>query len=337
MTSGVFVVVACAVAIALASLVLVEPRAALSRRRRVRALLSELGATPSPGTLPRRVGALIGDERCAVAYAVGGELIGADGAPLELAARDDGLGLHEGELRAATPLVRGGETVALLLHEPGLVDAGRLTRRIGEGARLAIDNERLAAALGARLRELRDARRLAVERGDRDRHALERNLHDGAQQLLVSLAIDLRTAALAAPPGVGDALAEAARELRAALEEVREIAHGIFPAILHEAGVRAAVGRLAETAPLVVVVEGDPGCLPSASEHAAYALVSETLERAAETGADELAIAFSSDTASVTLRLSGFASPAGAAADRVVAAGGTLGVDGAFVVATLPR
>ena len=339
MSASVYVlVVVSAVAVALASLVLVEPRAALSRRRRVQVLLSELGATPSPGTLPRSVGSLIGDERCAVAYRVGNELIGADGAPLELARRDDGLVLHEGELRAVTPLVRGGETVALLLHDPGLVDTERLTRRIGEAARLAIDNERLAAALAARLHELRDARRRVVERGDRDRHELERNLHDGAQQLLVSLAIDLRTAALDAPAGAAGALAEASSELRAALEEVREIAHGIFPTILHEAGVRAALDRLAETAPLVVEIAGDdPGRLASASEHAAYALVGDAIELAAATGASGLAITFATHASTVDLRLSGVASPVGAGADRVVAAGGTLTVDETSVVATLPR
>ena len=336
--SAVTLAACCAIAIAIGWSTLVEPRAALSRRRRVQRLLAELGTTPSPGALARSLGTVIGDERCAVAYLLGGELIDADGEPVALVRTPDGVVLHRGEPRATTPILRDDETVALLLHDPGLVGTPGLTNRIGEAAQLAIDNERLAAALRARLRQMRDARRRLVERGDSERHDLERNLHDGAQQLMVSLAIDLRTAALDAPTGAGDALARASGEMRAALEEIRAIAHGIFPTILYEAGVLAALERLAEESPIAVEIEGDdPGRLAGASEHAAYALVREAIERTAAAGGSELAVRLGSTIASVTVQVTGAPTLDGPAADRVVAADGVVETDRAGVVATLPR
>ena len=324
-----------AVAVVFALLLLVEPRAALSRRRRVQALLGELGATPQPGALARSLGELIGDSRCAVAYPLDGKTINADGECIDLPVVAPGRVMFEGEPRTVTRVTRGDETVALLLHDPGLVGAADLTRRIGDAARLAIDNEHLAAALRARVRELQNSRRRVVERGDDDRHRLERNLHDGAQQLLVSLAIDLRAAGFDAPPEAAAALSEAARELKAALEDVRSIAHGIFPTILSEAGLRSALERLADGAPVPLTVEGDdPGRMPAQSEHAAYAIVNEAVERAALDGVDEVSVELVFESGQLTLRVDP-ASVAFHALDRAAAAGGSTKVDGSALRVTL--
>ena len=180
-----------------------------------------------------------------------------------------------------TELVRGGRPVALLVHRPGLLDDPGLVEEIVATARLALDNERLQAQVRAQLQDLRTSRARIVERGDAERRRLERDLHDGAQQRLVSLALSLRLARLGgdADPDVA-ALEEAEAEVRQALEELRGLARGLYPAALTEEGLGAALEALAEQAagPLVL------GRLPQERlepnvEAAAYFVVAETLKR----------------------------------------------------------
>jgi len=127
-----------------------------------------------------------------------------------------------------TPLVSGGRSVALLAHRPGLLDDPGLVEQIAAAARLALDNERLQAQVRAQLEDLRASRARIVERGDAERRRLERDLHDGAQQRLVSLALSLRLARLGgdADPDVA-ALEQAEAEVRQALEELRGLARGL--------------------------------------------------------------------------------------------------------------
>lgn len=131
--------------------------------------------------------------------------------------------------------------------------------------------------------ELEASRQRIVAAGDEARRKLERNLHDGAQQRLVSLSLSLRLAQnkLAKDPGSADRLLEAAREeLGQALEELRELARGIHPAVLTDRGLEAALETLANRAPLPVEIECLDHDLPAPVEAAAYYVVSEALVNA---------------------------------------------------------
>ena len=145
---------------------------------------------------------------------------------------------------------------------------------------LALDNERLRADLQARLEELRLSRARIMAAGDAARRRIERNLHDGAQQQLVALALDLRMlkARLKDP-----AIDELSERLASALAELRELARGIHPAILTDRGLAPAINSLAEraTVPVAVQVELPEERLPAPVEAAAYFLVAEALTNVA--------------------------------------------------------
>ena len=149
---------------------------------------------------------------------------------------------------------------------------------------LALDNERLRADLQARVEELRVSRLRIMEAGDAARRRIERNLHDGAQQQLVALALELRVLRArvrddAAKPKI-DELSE---RLASALAELRELARGIHPAILTDRGLAPAINSLAEraTLPVDVAVELPEERLPAPVEAAAYFLVAEALTNVA--------------------------------------------------------
>ena len=145
---------------------------------------------------------------------------------------------------------------------------------------------RLNAELQARLAELRASRARIVEAADEERRRIERNLHDGTQQRLVSISmvLGLAEAKLASDPAAAGAVfGEARQGLSAALEELRELSHGIHPAILSERGLGAALDELAlrATVPVELAVSGCDG-LPEQVEAAAYYVVSEALANIAK-------------------------------------------------------
>jgi signal transduction histidine kinase len=129
--------------------------------------------------------------------------------------------------------------------------------------------------------DLRASRLRIVEAGDTERRRLERNLHDGAQARLVALALQLghaRRVAETEPERVPALLDGAMEELRTSLAELRELAHGIHPAVLSEKGLDAALYALAARSPLPVTLQSDnDGRLPEPVEVAAYYAVSEAL------------------------------------------------------------
>jgi len=154
-----------------------------------------------------------------------------------------------------------------------------------------MENERLQAEVLAQLDDLRAAQARIVAAGDAERQWLERDLHDGAQQRLVGLSLALR---LASPqPGLGPAatrltglLGQADRELRLAIDELRELAHGIYPAVLADEGLAAAVEALAETSPIPVTLGALPEQrFPGPVEAAGYFLIAEAAQFAALAGA----------------------------------------------------
>ncbi|MBD0348573.1 MAG: hypothetical protein ICV59_05420 [Thermoleophilia bacterium] len=157
---------------------------------------------------------------------------------------------------------------------------------VTERTRQQRELEQLYRQLAERLEELRASRARIVEAGDQERRRLERNLHDGAQQRLVSLSLSLRLAQskLASDPQAADELlAGAGAELALALEELRELARGIHPAVLTERGLGPALESLAARAPLPVELEALPdGRLPTPVEAAAFYVVSEALANVAK-------------------------------------------------------
>jgi signal transduction histidine kinase len=184
-----------------------------------------------------------------------------------------------GSGRAWTAVERDGRRVAAIIHDASLDTSRELVQAAAAASLLAIDNERLKADLRARVEELRISRMRIVEEGYAARRRVERDLHDGAQQELVSLALELRMLkARLGDPHI-DRLSE---RLNAALEQLRELARGIHPAILADHGLPPAITALAERATLPVAVEiGVEERLPAPVETAAYFVVAEALTNVA--------------------------------------------------------
>jgi signal transduction histidine kinase len=230
-------------------------------RSAVARLVVDLAQSPPPGGLRDALAGIVGDPGLVLVYPVApGRLVDARGIPAKPA---------PGQQR--TSLIRERNVVAVLGHAPGLLDDEQLVDEVTAASRLALENERLQAEVRARVEELRASRARIVEAGDAERKRLERDLHDGAQQRLVGLALSLRLlcSRLAIPE-----LERAEAELRLAVEELRELAHGIFPAVLVDEGFAAAVEALAEDTRVLVHIEGLPeGRLPAAVETAAYTVV----------------------------------------------------------------
>jgi len=243
------------------------------RGRRTRSVLAglvvELAESAPPGGLREGLTAALGDPSLQLAYPLGdGRLVDGRGRPAQL----------KGEI---TPIVRGDEEVALLAHRRGLLDDPVLVEEVAATARLALENERLQAEARAQLGDLRASRVRIVESGDAERRRLERDLHDGAQQRLVALSLALRLAHSRLLPDRDPAalarIEKAETELRTALAELRELAHGIFPAVLADEGLAAALEALSEEAPIPIELTTAPdGRFDAPIEATAYFLVSET-------------------------------------------------------------
>ena len=185
-----------------------------------------------------------------------------------------------GSGRTWTAVDHEGSRVAAIVHDAELDATPELVQAAASAAALALDNERLKADLRARLEELRHSRRRIVEAADDARRRIERDLHDGAQQQLVSLALDLRLlrARLKDQPEEAATVEQLAEKLNVALAELRELARGIHPAVLSDHGLATAIHVLVERAP--VPVECDlafEGRLPPPVEAAAYFVVAEGL------------------------------------------------------------
>jgi signal transduction histidine kinase len=191
-----------------------------------------------------------------------------------------------GSGRAVAEVERDGTRVGAIIYDAALRDDPSLVRAAAAAAALQLENERLEAELRARVEELQSSRARLVEVTMGERRRLERDLHDGAQQRLVALSLQLGLARrkLEPDPAVAGELLDAARgELERALEELRELARGIHPAILTDRGLGAAIEALAERAPLPVDLDEMPeDRLPAAVEAAAYFVVAESLTNVAK-------------------------------------------------------
>lgn len=188
--------------------------------------------------------------------------------------------------RSVLTIGSDGQPAIAIVHDPALQDDPGLVSAAVAAVRLAIENERLQAEVRTQLEAVRASRARLVEAGDTERRRIERDLHDGAQQRLVSLQISLqllrRRLGSDADPAVLAELEAATGEATNAVAEVRELARGVHPAVLTEAGLDAALASLAERS--VVPVELDSavnGRLPESVEATAYFVVAEALTNAA--------------------------------------------------------
>jgi signal transduction histidine kinase len=242
-----------------------------SRLRRPQAseLVVELRSEAATPMRERLAGAL-GDPTLEVAYRLDdGRYVDAAGRPIDLPRRAD---------RAVTAVTAGGEEIAALVHDPALLDEPALVESVRATAALVLENERLAAEVRSQLAEVRASRGRIVTAADAERRRIERNLHDGAQQRLVTLSVALGLAASRADRAAADVLSRAQDEVEQAIGELRELARGIHPTLLRDEGLTAAVEALARRAPLPVTVQSSVrDHLPDSVELAAYFVASEAL------------------------------------------------------------
>jgi signal transduction histidine kinase len=252
----------------------------LVRERLARAsvadLIRELSST-LPAGVAGPVGRALGDPSLEVAFWMpsGRGYVDAQGRPYELPETAD---------RAVTPLGHDGEPVAVLMHDPALREEPTLLESVCAAARLSVENARLHAELQAQLLKVRESRSRLVTAADAERGRIERDLHDGAQQRLVALALDLRLAEreLAAVDSETKALlAGAVDSLQTAVRELRELAHGVYPATLTQSGLGAALDDLAARTPVPVTIVAAPAERLSAHvEATAYFVACEALANA---------------------------------------------------------
>jgi signal transduction histidine kinase len=240
--------------------------------------------------------------------------------------------------RRSTLVERDGQPIAALLHDPALEHNAELVQSVCAAAGLTLENERLHAELRAQLAELQASRARLVEATDSERRRIERDLHDGTQQRLVSIAMSLGLLESKLPEKPGEAaplVRETRQALAVALAELRELTQGIHPTLLAERGLAAALDELCKRAALPTTLALSlPTRLPARVESAAYFFASEALANAAKhSHASSVRVSASVDAGTLTVAVAddgiGGAAPVGGSglrglADRVEALGGRL-------------
>jgi signal transduction histidine kinase len=254
--------------------------------------------------------------------------------------------------RTRVPIQRAGTVIGAVVHDSSAQERPDLLRQAVEAAGLAIEIVRLRVELRRQLDAVAASRRRIVAAGDAERRRIERNLHDGAQQRLVSIGLALRHAQHELGPDsrVGDTLEAAVAEITVAIEELRELARGLRPSQL-DAGLAPALEELAGRVPLAVAVDVTRERLPDGVEATAYFIACEGLTNAAK-HAQASRVTLSARRRNGTLVVCvaddgvGGAAPNGHSglsglADRVGAHGGTLRIEsargsGTTLIAELP-
>jgi signal transduction histidine kinase len=301
------------------------------RRTALARLARDLERAPRVQGLERALRVATGDGDLEVHYPLGssGRSVTATGRSVPLSTSGPG--------RSTTELRRGSTAVAVLRHDPHLLPVDALQDVLGPAAQLALENERLTAEQLARLHDVQASRSRIVETGDAARRRLEHDLHDGAQQRLLALSYLVRLARAAAAPDVAELLDAAVTESQRALDDLRELAHGIHPAVLSEAGLAPALRSLADRAAVPVELCGMAELTdrrwPSSVELAAYALVKDAVRGAA--GPLDVRAAQSADA--LVVEVQGCQGPVPEdVADRVGALGGRTGSSSSGWRAELP-
>jgi signal transduction histidine kinase len=299
-------------------------------RGSVAGLVVQLGAQTEPWDLRAALATALGDPSLELAYwfPAEGRYVTGDGRPVALPDPDSG--------RRSTLVERDGTPIAMLLHDPALEHNTALVQSVCAAAGLALDNERLKAELRARLVELRASRGRLVEATDAERRRIERDLHDGTQQRLVSIAMSLGLLESKLPRDQDEAVPivrEAQTALALALEELRELTQGIHPTLLVERGLPVALEALCRRAGLPAHLNIDLDTrLSDQVESAAYYLASEAVSNAVKhSHGSEVRVDVSCDGRTLTVEVAddgiggasvGLGSGLRGLADRVEALGG---------------
>jgi len=239
-------------------------------------MVVHLGGDPDAAHLRAMVGEALDDPSLELAFRVGapGGFVDSSGHPIDPA--------HIAAGRSATAVERKGETVAFIIHDDGLDQDPELVQAAGLTMLLALENGRLGTDLATTIGELRASRARTVAAGDAERRKIERDLHDGAQQHLVALRVQLGLASELAetdPELARARMSEFGHELEQILDELRRLAHGIYPSLLVDYGLvdaLAAVGRRAS--PPANVEANGLGRYPHEIEAAVYFCCLEGLQ-----------------------------------------------------------
>jgi signal transduction histidine kinase len=310
-------------------------------------LIIDLRSDMQPASLQIALARTLRDPSLKLAYWLPdfGTYVDLDGRPVDVPA-------HDG--RATRTIEHEGVRVAALLHDPSLDDEPELLDAVGAAAAMALENARLQAELAARLEEVRESRARVLEAEQNERKRLERDLHDGAQQRLVALSLQLKLVErqLSDQPGLSRELHDVQRELAQSLDELRDLARGLHPAVLSAHGLQVALEQVVARAPVPTSLTVDlAGRLPEPIEVAAYFVVSESLANIAKhAGASTASVVVRRSGDAVTVEVDddgvgGAATDSGSGlrglADRVEALGGRLRVwspagGGTRVLAELP-
>jgi signal transduction histidine kinase len=226
-----------------------------------------------PADLRSALARALGDPALLIAYPVPGSRAFVD-------AEDRSVAMPPDDDRSVAPVKRDGELVAALIYDRSVDEDPELVEAVGGAAAIALENQQLLAEAENRLAEVRASRERVISAGDAERRRIERNLHDGAQQRLVTLALQLSLIErrIRDDPSGAERLVTSARdELAQSLEEVRELARGIHPAALDQ-GLDVALEALARRSEVPTTVFYEPGsALPEPVSFAAYFVASEAL------------------------------------------------------------
>lgn len=242
-------------------------------RTDVGALLMELRAHPT-SDLREPLARALHDPSLTLAYWLPqyGTWADPDGQAVTLRGVDEG--------RATRVIHRDHEPIIALEFDRSLEDERELLDAVAAAAGIALENNRLQVELRARLQELQGSRARVIDAEQKERQRLERNLHDGAQQRLVALALELGLLANSSKDSseTSERLLHAKREVAVSLDELRDVARGIHPAVLTGHGLAVALESLAVQAAVPVELDvAIDGRLPERVEVAAYYVVSESL------------------------------------------------------------
>jgi signal transduction histidine kinase len=294
-------------------------------------LVVELGEARS-GTLRGELSRTLGDPSLEIGYWLPDRAVFVDAESRMLSLPGRGSG------RSVTMVERDGQPVAVLVHDPAVLEDPGLLEAVTSAAQLAAANARLRAEVQARVAELAASRRRILEAGDEERRRLERRLDEGAERRLGELAVTLRRGRRSASgQRTRDQIAHAEEQLVRTLEELRRLAHGLHPRVLSEHGLEGALAALAKDLSLPVEITVTGNQLPERVAVAAYFVCAEALTNVAKhAAAAHAAVAVTASDGRVKVEIAddgvGGADPAHGSglrglADRVETFGGTLQVE----------